>query len=289
MMILLWVLVILGAIYVLALFLTARYCIRPMRIPIFLSPGALGLPQARTEFTSSDGVLLRGWWMDHETPKSVVVLAHGYMMNRSEPIPLAKRLHEEGLACLIFDFRCHGSSTGKQCTFGYRERYDLAAAVEQAKQRYPGQKVWVWGSSMGGAASVLAVSQNAAEVDALALDSVYANLFEANDGWWQTFLGSRLKWLVKPVWLFCWMMTGIDPRKVNITDGIRQLNGTPTWLAYGDDDLIVPKALAEKNAAANPEAVAVWFPGCQHSQPRWLETQRYDQELLRFLRANDLA
>ena len=90
--------------YFLALVLVAMVSLRPIRIPFFLSPGALGLPQQSVRFKSADGLELRGWWMHRESPNSVAVLCHGYMMNRSEPIPLAKRLWEEGVACLIFDF-----------------------------------------------------------------------------------------------------------------------------------------------------------------------------------------
>ena len=96
-----------------------------MRVPIFLSPGALGLPPESVQFKSSDDVNLRGWWIHHDDPEAVVVFSHGFLMNRAEPTPMAKRFYESGCACLLYDFRRHGLSGGRISTVGLAERLDV--------------------------------------------------------------------------------------------------------------------------------------------------------------------
>lgn len=274
--------------YVVALIAVGWYVTHPLRIPLFLSPGALGLPQRSAGFQTADGVDLRGWWLDHPNPKSVVVLCHGYMMNRAEPIPLAKRLHEAGLACLVFDFRCHGYSGGKSTSIGPWEARDVAAAFAEARRAYPDRPIWIWGGSMGGAAAVLATEEGLIAPTALVLDCVYSRLWEANDGWWRTFLGPKIKSLVKPVWLVCWAITRIHPKSVDIAAALRRLS-LPIWFAWAENDLIVPRDQAERNIkAAGGTAESHWFENCQHSQPRWFHTERYDARLFEFLRRERL-
>lgn len=285
---LLAILVTLAGLYVVLLFVLAWVTVHPPRIPLFLSPGALGLPQEPVQWTSKDGVPIRGWWMHQDEPTVVAVLAHGYLMNRAEPIPMAKRFHEAGMACLVFDFRRHGGSGGKRCTIGWDERHDVAAAVGVAKERYPNAKLVLWGSSMGGAASAFAVAHEGASPDTLILDSVYGRLADSNRGWWLTFVGKFWTPFLLPVSFFARMLTGHDPKRVDVRQALTQIQ-TPTLLLHGSHDLIAPLTVAEANAAAAPNGKLVVFEGVQHSQPRWLMTERYDQEVFAFLRENGIC
>ncbi len=284
---LLWTTLGLLLLYGLALFGVAWGTLHPLRVPIFLSPGALGLPQLAVQFNSSDGVDIKGWWMHRPGAKTVIVLAHGFMMNRAEGTPLAKRLYEEGCACLLFDFRRHGGSGGKRSTIGWAEQHDVTAAFNEAKAQYPDAKVVIWGSSMGAAATVFAVAHQGIKPDGLVLDSMYSRLVDANSGWWTTFVGPALMPLLVPSWVFCWAITGVDPRHVDVARDLKKLT-LPMLLIYGGADLIVPKIAAERNLAANPSVEIAWFPGIQHSQPRWLETDKYDATVLQFLEKHGL-
>lgn len=283
----LWVLGIILALYLGLLVLVAYGCLHPIRVPIFLSPGALGLPQRSVQVTTEDDVLLRGWWIDHPNPKSVVVLAHGYLMNRAEPIPLAKRLYEEGLACLVFDFRAHGVSGGRLSSVGPHEKNDVLAMVQHARAEYPDKPIWIWGSSMGGAATVLATEAMEVRPDALVLDSPYSSLIRANEGWWRTFAGKFWPFLV-PVWMFCWLMTRVDPRKVRIDHELSKMPEIPVLLMIGDCDVIVPLNEARKIADASENCRMELFEGCQHSQARWFHPVEYDERLFRFLKEQNL-
>lgn len=275
--------------YVALLLAVSWISLHPLRIPIFLSPGALGLPQESVSFTSQDGVSLKGWWVAHEDPEAVAVLAHGFMMNRAEPTPMAKRLYEAGFSCLLFDFRRHGSSGGSISTVGWAERHDVSAAIAIARSRYPGKKIVVWGSSMGAAASALAVAhEQECQVDALILDSAYSRLVDATGGWWQTFVGPWITVLLMPTWILGWLFTRIDPRGVDVADALSKIR-QPVLLMHGDADLIVPLAAAKRNLKANPEAELVVFEGVQHSQPRWLQTASYDASVMAFLRKNGIV
>ncbi|MBL8060336.1 MAG: alpha/beta fold hydrolase [Chthonomonas sp.] len=275
-------------IYLAILLGVSWFSLHPLRIPIFLSPGALGLPQESVAFKSKDGVPLRGWWIDQENPRAVAVLAHGFLMNRAEPTPMAKRLFEEGFACLLFDFRRHGLSGGKISTVGWAERHDVAAAVALARERYPGVKLVLWGSSMGAAAAALAVAHEPdCHADALILDSAYSRLVDATGGWWKTFVGPVVTFMLMPTWVLGWLFTRIDPRGVDVADALSRLQ-QPILLLHGDADMIVPLEAAKRNQRANELTELVVFEGMQHSQPRWQQTATYDARVMEFLRKNGI-
>lgn len=273
--------------YLVLLFGVAWFTLHPLRVPIFLSPGALGLPQESVQFESSDDVHLRGWWIHHDDPEAVVVFSHGFLMNRAEPTPMAKRFYESGCACLLYDFRRHGLSGGRISTVGWAERLDVEAAFQLARQRYPGKKIILWGSSMGAAASALATAHEDCTPDALILDSAYSRLVDANGGWWMTFVGPWITPLLMPSWVIGWMLTRIDPRSVDVAHALSRIN-LPTLLLHGDLDLIVPLEAAQRNLAASLNGELVVFEGVQHSQPRWLQTNKYDAHIFEFLARHGL-
>lgn len=285
-----WVIAIL-LVYALFLALAARISIYPLRTPVFISPGAMGAPQEDVEFVSSDGKRLSGWWVgapldSGNAPPWVVVLAHGYMMSRAEPSPLAAHLWSEGYSCLLFDFRAHGRSEGKKCSLGWHERLDVIAAIDWVKTRFPQARVVLWGSSMGAAACAFAASERRELVEALVLDSAYSRLSDAIGGWWLFVGGEPLRLLLAPVPLFSRLFLDFHLSQVDVAEALRSFGSRPVLLMHGRRDTLARPDQAERNlAAVGTSGEVVWFDGCGHSEPRWIRPEQYRSELQRFLSA----
>ncbi len=86
----------------------------------------------------------------------------------------ARVLHEHGFSVLLFDFQASGESSGHRITFGKLEGLDAAAAVAFVRDRRPGERVGVIGTSLGGSAALLGPTPLA--VDALVLEAVYPDM-----------------------------------------------------------------------------------------------------------------
>jgi len=269
--------------YILALFLVARASIYPPRVPEFISPGQMGLPQENVEFPSRDGHRLSGWWVPGEEDL-VVICAHGYMMNRCEFVPMARALAESGASLLFFDFRAHGQSDRTKCTIGPNESRDVLGAIDYAETRCPGAQIAILGSSMGAAASVLATVEEPSKVDGLILDGLYRSLHEAGKGWW-LFLGGRaLQSILGPTIIFGRMLTGVSPKQVRIDLALGTLAGKPILIFNGTADPIVPVSSAQANFdSAGSNAHIEWFEGAGHGNPRFREPVRYEQLVRAFL------
>ena len=95
-------------------------------------------------------IFAQGW--APAQPKAVVCIVHGFNEHSTRYAHVADTLNNAGYAVLSYDGLGHGQTTGKR---GHAPSYDatldsVGRIVEEAKTRYPGLKVFVYGHSMGG-------------------------------------------------------------------------------------------------------------------------------------------
>lgn len=277
-----WVLAIL-ALYLAVLFFAVWLSLHPFRTPVFISPGSLKAPQAEFEAKTEDGVAVRGWRVDHEAPRGVAVLLHGYMMNRSELTPLAAWLHEQGWASFIVDLRAHGRSGGRRSTFGVLERRDVAAVAKAARAAYPGAPLVLLGSSMGSAAAAFALAEEPALADGLVLDSGYSRLPEAVLGWWFFLGGAVLRLVLAPTVLLAAPFVGFNPFRIDVARALKRIDA-PVLIIHGDADTLATPWHARRNrGACRNGSDIVWLPGCGHSEGRWIHPDAYYGAVQEFL------
>jgi pimeloyl-ACP methyl ester carboxylesterase len=120
-----------------------------------------------------DGVALSGWLFPAQgTPLDVtVVYLHGIGDNRSSAVELAERLVPLGYDVLAYDSRAHGESSGAACTYGSREKRDLALVLEQLGI----ERAILVGSSLGAAVALQAAPDDPRIIGVFA-DASFADL-----------------------------------------------------------------------------------------------------------------
>lgn len=146
------------------------------RTAIEHDPGALGLAFTETDFQSADGIKLSGWKIaGNKTNSPTVVFVHGIGVNRAQHhhMELAKHLSGQGISSMLFDLRGHGMSGGNLVSGGYFEQADVMAAVDQVPDA---SCRLVLGSSLGGAAAILAAEKLGDKIDGLIIDSTFADI-----------------------------------------------------------------------------------------------------------------
>lgn len=104
------------------------------------------------KWKSRDGLELAALGWAPETPKAVVVLVHGHGEHINRYQHVAEAFVNAGYAMQAFDLRGHGKSAGPR---GHTPAYenlmeDIADFIGDAKKRYPGLPVFLYGHSMGG-------------------------------------------------------------------------------------------------------------------------------------------
>ena len=120
----------------------------------------LGAPFEEVEFTTNDGLRLRGWYIRSRNGAAVISFP-----GRASSQKRAKLLARHGYGVLVFDRRGEGESEGDPNLFGWEGERDVHAAVEFLRNRpeVDPDRIGGIGLSVGGEMMIEA----AAESDAL--------------------------------------------------------------------------------------------------------------------------
>lgn len=157
----------------------------PVQAKIGSAPSDLGAEPI--SFKSESGALVKGWWCPIEKSKGSVLLLPGIRANRLSMVDRARFLRRAGYSILLIDFQATGESKGDHITFGWKESRDVLAAVSFIRERQPATKIAIIGSSLGGAAALLAIPP--LKVDALVLEEVYPTIEIATRNRLENYLG----------------------------------------------------------------------------------------------------
>lgn len=251
--------------------------ISPQRESIGAAP--TDLPFESIIIQSLSGATLRGWFVAGTPGRGAVLLLHGVRANRLAMLPRARWLHELGYSVLLIDFQAAGESSGQWITFGLRESDDAVSAVTYLRSRLPLERIGVIGTSMGGAASLLASPP--LHVDAMVLEQVYPSIDKAvydrllihlkGGAWLSPLLLKSLAW-----------RTGIKAEQLRPIDHIAKVD-VPKLLIVGSSDrhTHLDESMAMYAAAADPKALWV-VNGAQHVDLFRYGADRYKERVGHF-------
>ncbi|MFK7748940.1 MAG: alpha/beta hydrolase, partial [Kordia sp.] len=173
--ILLFIIGILG--YILTIHVAPYAIIQPQKINLDITPKQLGLQSETLTITTKDSIALKGYYIQPKTqqPEGIMILIHGIGGCKEHFLNLAGNLATNGIASVIFDGRAHGESGGKYCSYGFHEKKDIAAIVDEIKKRNPALKIGIWGNSLGGAIAIQALEYDK-RIEFGIIESTFADL-----------------------------------------------------------------------------------------------------------------
>ena len=242
-----------------------------------LPPGLQGQP---VQFHSRSGALIRGWLLSGLKGGGAVILMHGFRSDRASMMGRARFLASRGYSVLLFDFQAHGESTGERITIGYLESRDAQAAVQFLRERLPGEKIGVIGTSMGGAAAVL--STPPLGVEAMVLEMVYPTIEEA--------VADRLKMragggagrlsplLTRPMK----RVLGVGAEQLRPIEHVGEI-AQPKLFIAGAEDRHTTLAEAERLFGAAREPKRMWVvEGVAHEDLHVRSQEEYERRVLAF-------
>jgi len=250
------------------------------------APGVVGnLPPTirgeNVQFQSGSGSKLRGWFLPGTARHGAVVLMHGVRGDRNHMLKRAVFLNKAGYSVLLFDFQAHGESSGKPITFGHLESEDAKAAVAFVRARLPAVRIAVLGSSLGGAAAVLASPP--LKVDGMILEMVYPSIEQAAADRLAIRFG-------EPGRLFAPLLTcqlrpriGVDAGSLRPIDHVSHIE-VPKLIIGGSKDqhTTLAETRALFDAAADPKELWI-VEGAAHTDMYMEAKREYEERVLAFL------
>ncbi len=184
-------------------------------------------------FRSDSGANVQGWWCPLPSSRGVVLLLPGIRANRLSMVERARFLRKAGYSVLLIDFQATGETKGDHITFGWKESRDVISAVEFIHNAEPSSRVGIIGSSLGGAATLLAIPP--LKVDALVLEAVYPTIEIATRNRMENYLGSIGRVLAP---LLLWQLhpsLGVSPKQLHPVDHIANID-CPILIMSGQND-----------------------------------------------------
>lgn len=227
-------------------------------------------------FTTADGPVLRGWYLPG-TNGATVILVHGFARDRSELLPEARWLVEQGYSALLFDSRAQGLSDGAHISLGYLEAMDVRAAVDFIKGKSPQERIGAMGYSMGGVAALKAAAEDL-RIQAVIAISPFATLRET--------VNHRLKHMRPLASLIAWWgerMTGLRLDDLRPVEFVGALSPRPILIMHAGNDEMIPSDSGHRLYQAAREPKELWsVPGVAHVDFRQAVPIEYKRRLIGF-------
>jgi len=268
-----------AAVVLLLAYLQVRKWLYPQSPPV--ERQSAGSPFETVKFETEDGLQISAWYAPPPRAEgNAVLLLHGHRGNRDQLLVHAEYLVAAGYGALLIDFRNHGDSEGDRTSMGYHELKDARAALRYLERQSDVKRIALWGHSMGGAVACLLMS----EVDAAALfvDATFTD-FPAlvRDGVAARGLPvSPVSGILVSLYGY---LSGSDWSAVRPIDALAALEKS-ALLFHGSADPVIPLAEARRIAEAHSLVRLSVFDGGGHSDLYQLDPQRYQSEVLAYLR-----
>jgi fermentation-respiration switch protein FrsA (DUF1100 family) len=189
-------------------------------------------------------------------------------------------LHAAGYSTLLIDFQATGESPGDAITFGWRERLDVIAAVQTLRRMLPGEPIGIIGTSLGGAATLLAAP--VLDVEAVILEAVYPSIDVAVENRLRMRLGSLGAALSPLLLVQLRLRLGVSPSELKPVDRIALLR-CPVLIIGGSVDQHTTAADTQRLYAAAREPKELWLiPDAAHVDYLRAGGEDYQQRVLAF-------
>jgi uncharacterized protein len=235
----------------------------------------LGAPYEDVEFRTSDGLLLKGWYIESENGAAVISFP-----GRAASQTRAKVLARHGYGVLLFDRRGEGLSEGDPNLFGWQGERDVHAAVAflQSRPDVDPARIGGIGLSVGGEMMIEA----AAESDALkAIVSEGASGRSVRDelanpgGRWQELIGTGVATAATAIFT-----SNVPP--ADLQSLVPKISGA-AFFVYGERGQPMEKPANDAFYAAARGEKEIWeVPGSKHMGGIEAQPLEYERRIVDF-------
>ncbi len=198
------------------------------------------------ELTTSDGLVLKSWFKEPNTPKGFTILIfHGNAGHIGDMVEKFKRFIDAGYGLLFLEYRGYGGNPGRPSEKGLYS--DANAALNfLSKQHIFSDKIILYGESLGCGIAAKLSSENT--FAATILEAPYTSIAD---------VAQRHYWFLPAKWLV------LDRYKIlEIINNIK----SPLMVVHGEQDNVISIEFGKKVFEAAPEPKeALFIPNAGHN------------------------
>lgn len=243
----------------------------------------------KVEIVSSDGLRLRGGILMADEDKAVgrfAIVVHGHMCCAGEEGFISKMFHDNGYDVLAVDQRAHGKSDGGTITMGRMEAADVVEWARYIADRFPEEKIVLYGASMGGNTVVRTTDRNLPKQVICVIDDCgYCRADEAIlNALKYSYSGILLKGTVNAACSIVYrILQGEGIWKTDACGPVSRAK-LPVLFIHGTDDTIVDCNDSRRLYALHPgKKKLLIFDGVKHNCSYFSDRDRYTKEVTEFI------
>jgi uncharacterized protein len=236
----------------------------------------LGAAYENVEFTTSDGLRLKGWYI-HSRNRAAVITFPG----RASSQKRAKMLARHGYGVLLFDRRGEGESDGDPNLFGWQGERDIHAAVAFLKQRpdVDPERIGGIGLSVGGEMMIEAAAESTA-LKAIVSEGASSRSVRdelANPGGkWQELIGNGVATVATAIFT-----NNLPPAALKSL--APKIAPRSVFFVYGERGQPSEKPANDGFYAAAGKPKAIWkVPGAKHIGGIDAQPKEYERRVIAF-------
>jgi dipeptidyl aminopeptidase/acylaminoacyl peptidase len=244
-----------------------------------------GLPYEDVVFPTTDGLMLRGWFIPAEQQDApAVVYAPATSHDQRSGLSLLSAFHQAGYQVLLFSYRGHARSDGVkgQFTYGDAESRDVDAAVRFLHEIKGIDRIGLVGHSVGAVSAILSAARNpqVGAVVAVAPFTCVSEVWQTNrPGFVPSFVLNWTLWVVEKT-------RGFDRDEICPLRVVDRIAPRPLLLIHGMDDRRITEEQVRRLFAAAEDPKALWLvAGASHSGIRTPVLDALAPEVISFLDA----
>jgi uncharacterized protein len=243
------------------------------------TPADFGLEYSSAQFSTSDGLVLKGWYIPSRNG-STIILLHGYGANRLAMLAHAQMLARNDYGVLLYDQRASGESEGRVRSWGWADIEDVNAAVAYVQQQHDvhPDRIGILGCSIGGQIAIQAGARQPELSVVIADAPTYSS---AADLILPDPPKDRILWPVYPLLLqFIEWRSGV-PAPEPLLEAVEQIAPRPLMIISTGLGMEMHQAQHYYERAGQPK---VWWniPDSQHCSGQESHPQQYEQTIVQF-------
>ena len=244
---------------------------------------ALAIPyeQVTLKVNKHKTLCARYYFVKENAPTSILV--HGYKGNgiRDFSGGVNEVIKRENNV-LVIDHYGHNLSSGRNITFGVKEKYDVLRWIDYINKRNNNPDIYLYGISMGAATVLMCSGLNLpTNVKAIIADSPYASIKEELKFFIKN-MGLSFKLLYPFIFLSALIFARFNIRKGEVKNYLEN-NKLPILLIHGTTDDIVPVTNSRYLKEQFPNINYLEVEGAPHGLSYFVDYDRYAKELDKFL------
>lgn len=258
--------------------------IKPYKFSENITPSDLGIKSVDVNIIVEDSIHLKGYWIKNDSvkPKAVMLLIHGVGGCKEHFLHLAKRLITLGIESVLMDSRAHGESGGQYCTYGFKEKHDIARVVDFIKT--DSISIGIWGNSMGGAIAIQALELDQ-RIEFGVIESTFTNLNQIVYDYQKNYTYNiGLKPFCSIALNEAGKIAGFTPDEVSPITSVRNIQ-QPVLIAHGEADKNIKfdygKQLFENLSSTDKKFIPV--KGAGHLDMRVVGRDKYAKTTEEFI------